>query len=90
MFTPNEQPVDVLHAGQVGYVMSTMKDPGEAPIGDTVFKSENADEIEPFEGDARIDLAGTTLIQDTLKIGQKYSCVPRARERVSERSGARQ
>jgi len=50
VFTPNEQPVDVLHAGQVGYVMSTMKDPGEAPIGDTVFKSENADEIEPFEG----------------------------------------
>ena len=30
------------------------------------------------------------MIQDTLKIGQKYSTVPRARERVSERSGARE
>ena len=51
MFTPNEKPVDILHAGQVGYVMSTMKDPADAPIGDTVFKPEDAAVIEPFEGE---------------------------------------
>ena len=28
----------------------------------------------------------STVIQDTLKIGQKYSIVPRARKRVSERA----
>lgn len=50
VFTPNEKPVDVLHAGQVGYVMSTMKDPADAPIGDTVFKPEDGGIIEPFEG----------------------------------------
>ena len=31
-----------------------------------------------------------TVIHDTLKIGQKYSTVPRAQERVSERSGTRE
>ena len=31
----------------------------------------------------------TTVIQDTLKMGQKYSTVPRARERVSERASER-
>jgi len=50
VFDPNEKQVDILHAGQVGYVISTMKDPGDAPIGDTVFKPENANVIEPFEG----------------------------------------
>ena len=30
--------------------------------------------------------AQVTVIQDTLKIGKKYSTVPRAQERVSERS----
>ena len=50
VFTPNELPVDVLHAGQVGYVMSTMKDPAEALIGDTVYHPENAETVEPFEG----------------------------------------
>ena len=31
----------------------------------------------------------STVIQDTLKIGQKYSIVPRARERMSERASKR-
>ena len=31
-----------------------------------------------------------TVIQITLKIGKKYSTVPRAQERVSERNGARE
>ena len=31
----------------------------------------------------------STVIQDTLEIGQKYSTVPRAQERVSERASER-
>ena len=33
--------------------------------------------------------SNSTVIQDTLKIGQKYTIVPRARERVSERASER-
>ena len=35
------------------------------------------------------ELDHVTVIQDTLKVGQKYSTVPRAQERVSERASER-
>ena len=42
-----------------------------------------------FEDSMRRFHSHSTVIQETLKIGQKYSIVPRARERVSERASER-
>jgi GTP-binding protein LepA len=36
IFSPNKKPVDRLEAGQVGYIVGTVKDPSEIKIGDTV------------------------------------------------------
>ena len=36
IFSPNKKPVDHLEAGQVGYIVGTVKDPSEIKIGDTV------------------------------------------------------
>ncbi|MFO7937000.1 MAG: translation elongation factor 4 [Kiritimatiellia bacterium] len=36
IFSPTQKPVDVLEAGQVGYLVGTIKDPSEIKIGDTV------------------------------------------------------
>ncbi|MDX9866816.1 MAG: translation elongation factor 4 [Kiritimatiellia bacterium] len=36
IFSPDQKPVEVLEAGQVGYLVGTIKDPAEIKIGDTV------------------------------------------------------
>ncbi len=36
IFSPNKRPVERLEAGQVGYIVGTVKDPSEIKIGDTV------------------------------------------------------
>ena len=36
IFSPTKKPVDRLEAGQVGYIVGTVKDPSEIKIGDTV------------------------------------------------------
>ena len=36
IFSPGKKPVDRLEAGQVGYIVGTVKDPSEIKIGDTV------------------------------------------------------
>jgi len=36
IFSPTQKPVEVLEAGQVGYLVGTIKDPSEIKIGDTV------------------------------------------------------
>jgi GTP-binding protein LepA len=36
IFSPNKKPVETLVAGQVGYIVGTVKDPSEIKIGDTV------------------------------------------------------
>ena len=36
IFSPNKKPVERLEAGQVGYIVGTVKDPSEIKIGDTV------------------------------------------------------
>lgn len=36
VFSPDQKPMPVLEAGQVGYLVGTIKDPGDIKIGDTV------------------------------------------------------
>jgi len=36
VFSPDQKPVDVLEAGQVGYLVGAIKDPADIKIGDTV------------------------------------------------------
>ena len=45
---PGETPMDVLHAGQVGYVITGMKTVKEARVGDTLFHARK--EVIPFPG----------------------------------------
>lgn len=45
---PSETPMDALHAGQVGYIITGMKTIKEARIGDTV--SHPRSKVEPFPG----------------------------------------
>lgn len=48
IFSPSQKPVDVLEAGQVGYIVGTIKDPAEIKIGDTLTtEKEGASEILP-------------------------------------------
>jgi len=48
VFSPNQKPVSVLDAGQVGYLVGTIKDPSEIKIGDTVtFGKDGATELLP-------------------------------------------
>ncbi len=36
IFSPSQKPVDILQAGQVGYIVGAIKDPAEIKIGDTL------------------------------------------------------
>lgn len=45
---PNETPTNVLHAGQVGYLMTGMKTIHEARIGDTIYLTKEP--VTPFPG----------------------------------------
>jgi GTP-binding protein LepA len=36
IFTPDEQPIDVLRAGETGYIVTGIKRPGIASVGDTI------------------------------------------------------
>jgi GTP-binding protein LepA len=49
IFSPNKKPVDKLEAGQVGYVVGTVKDPSEIKIGDTLTTTKLGSD-EPLEG----------------------------------------
>ena len=48
IFSPDQKPVDVLEAGEVGYIVGTIRDPAEVKIGDTVtFVKDGATERLP-------------------------------------------
>ena len=48
IFSPDQKPVDVLEAGQVGYIVGTIRDPADIKIGDTVtFVKDGATELLP-------------------------------------------
>ena len=54
IFSPSQKPVESLEPGCVGYLVSTIKDPSEIKIGDTVTLSRNgADEPLPGFRDVR-------------------------------------
>jgi GTP-binding protein LepA len=46
--TPEEVPVDSLSAGEIGYIVTGLKEPGVAGVGDTLMKDKS--EVEPLEG----------------------------------------
>jgi GTP-binding protein LepA len=41
IFSPDQKPVEVLEAGQVGYLVGTIKDPADIKIGDTVTRAKD-------------------------------------------------
>jgi GTP-binding protein LepA len=41
IFSPDEKPVDVLRAGEVGYILANIKNTSDVKIGDTVTTSQN-------------------------------------------------
>jgi len=46
--TPEEQPVDSLQAGEIGYIVTGIKEPGVATVGDTLVFDKNS--AEPLAG----------------------------------------
>ncbi len=48
IFSPDQKPVEVLEAGQVGYIVGTIRDPSDIKIGDTVTRvKDGSDELLP-------------------------------------------
>ena len=50
VFTPEEKPVGTLKAGEIGYIVTGIKEPGIASVGDTVASAAEAVEIPALEG----------------------------------------
>ncbi len=48
-FSPGMTPVESLHAGQVGYIVGTLKNPKDVKVGDTITHSRNR-ATEPLKG----------------------------------------
>jgi GTP-binding protein LepA len=48
IFTPEEKPADALRAGEIGYIVTGIKEPGIASVGDTVASA--SDNEPPFPG----------------------------------------
>ncbi len=48
IFSPDEKPVDVLSAGEIGYIVTGIKQPGIASVGDTV--AQQGDTLPPLHG----------------------------------------
>ncbi len=48
MVTPEEQPVEALKAGQIGYIVTGIKEPGVAAVGDTLIPGKSS--VEPLAG----------------------------------------
>jgi len=44
IFVPQPQKIDILKAGQVGYLVGTLKDPADIQVGDTITTSRNSAE----------------------------------------------
>lgn len=47
-FMPDELPVDCIHEGEIGYIVTGIKEPGVAGVGDTIMPSASAGE--PLSG----------------------------------------
>ncbi|MFT5036887.1 MAG: GTP-binding protein LepA [Candidatus Azotimanducaceae bacterium] len=53
MLTPEEVPVDALHAGEIGYVVTGIKEPGVASVGDTLVLAKGDVDALPGYQEAR-------------------------------------
>ncbi|MBM93711.1 MAG: elongation factor 4 [Legionellales bacterium] len=49
IFTPKKTPKDVLHCGEVGYLIAGIKDVHAAPVGDTITSTQNPSKL-PLKG----------------------------------------
>ena len=43
VFTPEETPIDVLSEGEIGYIVTGIKEPGIARVGDTILSERSSD-----------------------------------------------
>jgi len=50
IFTPWQKKVDMLSAGEVGYLAATIREVGEAQVGDTVILAGKRNEVKQLEG----------------------------------------
>jgi GTP-binding protein LepA len=50
VFTPEEKPVTSLRAGEIGYIVTGIKEPGVASVGDTIVFSQNGYATEALTG----------------------------------------
>ncbi len=50
IFTPWPEKIDSLSAGEVGYLSATIREIGDAQVGDTVILAGKRDELEPLPG----------------------------------------
>lgn len=49
IFTPKKTPKDILHCGEVGYLIAGIKDVHAAPVGDTITSTQNPSKL-PLKG----------------------------------------
>lgn len=78
VFSPEMKPLDVLHAGEVGYIATGLKDIRTLKIGDTVTEHSSRDKVERLPGYKEptpmvfmelypTDAAEFTLLQDAME-----------------------
>ncbi len=49
-FSPKLKKCDKLSAGDIGYIATGLKDPGQIRVGDTIFKTASGELVEPLPG----------------------------------------
>ena len=50
VFKPDMTPVETLNAGEVGYIIATIRNVADARVGDTVVETAKRDKVVPFKG----------------------------------------
>ena len=50
VFTPKPTEVDILSAGEVGFITANIKETSQAWVGDTIVESKNPNKLEPLPG----------------------------------------
>ena len=50
VFTPKPTEVDILNAGEVGFITANIKETSQAWVGDTIVESKNPNKLEPLPG----------------------------------------
>ena len=50
VFTPKPTEVDILSAGEVGFITANIKETSQAWVGDTIVESKNPNKLDPLPG----------------------------------------